>query len=78
MVGKHTSEAEVVPTVAVHGRYYLREILALHRALDGVFAIGRGAPFEVLSVVDVRPCEEDLISGAVSSEQLLHSELCVP
>jgi hypothetical protein len=67
MVGEYTSKAEVVSTVAVHSRHYLCEILTLHGALNSVFAVGRGAPLEVLSVVDVRSREEDVVSSIVSS-----------
>jgi hypothetical protein len=66
MVGERTSEAEVVSTVAVYRRYHPCKVLVLNRALDSVFAIGSGAPLQVLSVVDVGPCEENLISVLVS------------
>lgn len=66
MVGERTSKAKVVSAVAVYGRHYLCEVLALNRALNSVFAIGSGAPFQILSVVDVGSCEEDLVSALVS------------
>ena len=53
-------------TVAVDGRDNLVEVLALHAALYSVFAVGRGAPFEILFVVDVRSCEKRVVSVNVS------------
>lgn len=66
MVGKSAAEAEVMPAVAVYGGHDLGQILVLDRALDRVLAVGGGAPLQVLSVVDVGACEEDLVSSIVS------------
>jgi hypothetical protein len=66
MVGKRTSKAEVVSTVAVYRRHNLCEVLVLNRTLDSVFAIRSRAPFQILSVVDVGSCEEGLVSVLVS------------
>jgi hypothetical protein len=62
VIGQRTAKTEVVPAVTMDCRYYLGKILALNRTFQSVFAVGGGAPFEVLSVVDVGSCEEDLVS----------------
>lgn len=62
MIVQRTSKTEVVSAVAVYCGNYPGELLALDGALYGVFAVGSGAPLEILSVVDVGSCQEDLIS----------------
>jgi hypothetical protein len=52
--------------VAVYGGHDLGQIFVLDGALDRVLAVGGGAPLQVLSVVDVGACEEDLVSGVIS------------
>jgi hypothetical protein len=67
MVVLCTSETEVVSAIAMYCGYYPSQVLTLDRAFDGVFAVGSGAPLEVLSIVDVGSCEEYLVSVDVSS-----------
>lgn len=62
MVVECTAETEVVFAVAVYSGNNPVKVLALHRAFYGVLAIGRGAPLEVLFVVDVSSSQEHMIS----------------
>lgn len=66
MVGQSATKAEHVAAFAVNGRYNLVEILALDATLYSILAIRGGAPLEVFFVVDVRSCEECVVSGYVS------------
>ena len=66
MVVQCTSKAEIVSTLAVYRRYDLGEVLTLYLTFYRVLAVGRGAPFEVLFVVDVGSREESVISMTVS------------
>jgi hypothetical protein len=61
-----TAKTKIMPTVAMDCRNCLGKILTLDGTFQGVFAVGGGAPFQVLSVVDVGSCKEDLVSGTVS------------
>lgn len=62
MIIQCASKTEVVPAIAVHRGHYPCEFFAFDGTFHGVFAVGSGAPLEVLSVVDVSSCQEDLIS----------------
>ena len=67
MIGECAAEAKAMTAVAMNSRYDLVQILALHTALYSVFAVGRRTPLEVLFVIDVRSCEERVVSIHVST-----------
>src|SRR5690242_8166453 len=66
MVGQCASKAEHMRAIAVNSRHDFVQVLALYTALYSVFAVRRRTPLEVLFVVDVRSCEEGVISVNVS------------
>jgi hypothetical protein len=67
MVIECTSKAKVVSAVAVHRGDYLGQVFVLDRAFDSVFAVGGGAPLEVLPIVDIGSREEGVVSVNVSA-----------
>jgi hypothetical protein len=66
VVGQSATKAKHMAAVAVNGRHNLVKVLALDAALHSIFAVWSGAPLQVLFIVDVRSCEECVVSGYVS------------
>ena len=60
-----TTEAEGVLACANHSRYDLTKISLLDAAINRIRAVRRGAPFEVLFVIDVGTGEELFISEKI-------------
>ena len=72
MVVQSTTETEAVLTSARYRRYYSVELSLLNPTLDGVLAIRRRTPFQIIFIVDIGTSKEDLISRVISVHVLKH------
>ncbi len=72
MVVQGTTETKAVLTCTRYRRYYSVELSLLNPTLDSVLAIRRGAPLQIVFVVDIGTGEKNLISGLKSVHVLRH------
>lgn len=62
MLVQCAAEAEVVTAFAMYAWDCTREVSCFDVAVDGVHAVWRGAPLQILEVVDIGSCEELIVS----------------
>ena len=62
MIIQGTAEAKAVFARAGHCGYNSTELPFFDATLNGVFAIRRWAPLQILFIIDIGTCEEDLVS----------------
>ena len=62
MITQGTAETEAILACTGHRRNNSTELFLLDATFNGVFAIRRRAPLQVLFVIYIGTCEEDLVS----------------